>query len=242
MRLRGLSMKKLIAIVAVCLGLPNFGLAQTNSGMKLTSGAQVCDRPMLKVPLEAIPTEFRSRISQVIKQPTVVARAAPEEFEPGIYAWLLDHPDRASLAWRRLGVPCAEITDRGQGMHGWTDNQGTNVAWRTVAKSECVRVWFAEGHTKLGSMLPEIPVRAVVVLHSPKTILPDGRVLISHSTDVYLQTDSKMTAAVIKVLGSATPKLADEGASQLLLFFSGLTRYFNRHPDDIETLLAAKKR
>jgi hypothetical protein len=215
--------------------------AQSPRAVQLVGASQPAARPMLVVPLDSVATDYRNRVANVIKQPTITARAAPEEFEQGIYDWLLEHPDRASLAWRRLGVPCAEITGRGPGVYGWSDNEGTEVAWRTVAKSDVMRVWFAEGHTKLGPLMPTIPVRAVVILHSPKTTKRDGRVIVAHATDVYLQTDSKATAMVIKVLGSATPQLADQGAGQLLLFFSGLTRYFNNHPDDVESLLGAKK-
>jgi hypothetical protein len=208
--------------------------------VQLVGATQPATRPMLTVPMDAIPADFRTRVNSVVKQPTVTARAAPEEFEQGIYNWLLEHPDRASLAWKRLGIPCAEITDRGNGLFGWSDNDGTEVRWRTVATSDVMRVWYAEGHTKLGPMMPTIPVRAVVVLHNPRTKTRDGRVIVAHATDVYLQTDSKATAMVMKVLGSASPQLADQGAGQLLLFFSGLTRYFNKHPEDVESLLAAK--
>jgi hypothetical protein len=235
-------MRRSASLVAV-IGLVCVANAQAQSQreVQLVGTTTSTARAMLQVPLDSVAGEYRNRVANIIKQPTVLARAAPEEFEQGIYGWLLEHPDRASLAWRRLGVPCAEITDRGQGTFGWSDGQGTDVTWRTVAKSDLTRVWLAEGHTKLGPMLPTIPVRAVVVLHSPRTIRRDGRVVVVHATDVYLQTDSKATATVIKVLGSATPKLADEGAGQLLLFFSGLTRYFNNHPEDTEWLLAGKK-
>lgn len=235
-------MRRLANLLIVCVGLGGGTLpAQSPRHVQLVGTGQAGARPMLQVPYDTIPNEYRQRIAGIVNKPTITARAAPEEFEQGIYPWLLEHPDRASLAWRRLGVPCCEIVDRGQGVFGWTDNDGTEVSWRTVAANDVMRIWYAEGQTKLGPLMPTIPVRAVVVLHSPRNKTRDGRVVVAHATDVYLQTDSKCTAMVMKVLGSATPQLADQGAGQLLLFFSGLTRYFNNHPEDTVTLLSAKQ-
>ena len=198
-------------------------------------------RPLVRVPTEALDPAFRERVLKVMHQPTLSARAAPEDLPLGIYTWLLDHPDRASLAWRRLGIPCAEITLRGDGTYGWSDGQGTEVGWRTVANMDDVRVWYAEGHTRLGPLLPMVPVRAVAVLHHVRQMGADGRSVITHHTDVYVQTDSKAAAAVARLVGPTAPRLAEQGAAQLLLFFSGLTRYFEQHPEDIGILLAEKR-
>src|SRR5262245_36572026 len=85
------------------------------------AAAVVRQRAAPAVPLETIPAAWREAVAKVVQQPTLTARAGPEEFRGGAYEWLLEHPDRASLAWQRLGVPCAAITDRGQGKYGWTD-------------------------------------------------------------------------------------------------------------------------
>ena len=42
----------------------------------------------------------------MVQQPTLTAHAGPEEVRGRFYEWLLEHPDRATLAWRRIGVPC----------------------------------------------------------------------------------------------------------------------------------------
>lgn len=196
-------------------------------------------KPLLSIPLDGIDAVSRERIEKLIKQPTLITRGAPEEFPEGIYGWLLDHPDRGSLAWRRLGIQCSEITRRGNDRFGWSDGQGTDVTWRTVFKSDDKRIWFAEGHTRLSPIMPNVPVRAVVVVNHPVHVTADGRRLVRHEADIYLQTDSKPAMLVARTLGPTMPRLAEQGAAQLLLFFSGLTRYFDRHPEDIATLLAA---
>lgn len=219
---------------AFAFGCPVLGQSRN---VIMPAGA-VSVRTTSSIPYESIPAEYRDRVSRIIQRPTISARAAPEEFHEGIYSWLLEHPDRASLAWRRLGFPCAAITARQPEGFGWTDGQGTEIAWRTALKNEDMHIWIAEGQGKLGPMLPPIQVRAVAVLHHNHRPLLDGRCTVTQHTEIYLQTDSKAAALIAKIIGPATPHLADTGASQLLLFFSGLTRYFNDHPEDIQTLLA----
>jgi hypothetical protein len=83
-----------------------------------------------------------------------------------------------------------------------------------------------------------VPVRAVVVLrHSDR---PDaaGHPRLWHQADVFLQTDSKCACLVTHLLGPSAPRLAEQGAAQLEMFFSALLGYLERHPERAEKLLA----
>lgn len=191
----------------------------------------------LPVPISALPAAVRNDVAKIVQHPTLTSHGPAEELPVGIYAWLLDHPDRAAVAWQRLGIPCSEIKNLGQGRFGWTDGQGSQITWQAVWKSETERVWFAEGQAKLGPMAPAVPLRAVAVLRHPRRLTSHGKTVVAHEVDVYAQTDSKAAALMTRLLGPTAPRLADQAASQLLLFFSGLTRYFERYPEDIQPLL-----
>ena len=58
----------------------------------------------------------------------------------------------------------------------------------------------------------------------------------------YVQTDSRAANLVMRLLGPTAPKLAQEGAEQLLYFFNGPARYLNRHPEKADTLLGPAKK
>src|SRR5262245_17728024 len=66
--------------------------------------AVVRPRATPAVPFELIPAAWRDAVAKVVQQPTLTTRAGPEEVRGGLYEWLLDHPDRASRGWQRLGV------------------------------------------------------------------------------------------------------------------------------------------
>ena len=52
---------------------------------------------------------------QILEKPTISAHSQPESFsgKAETYRYFLDHPDRAVVAWRRLGANCVSIQARG---------------------------------------------------------------------------------------------------------------------------------
>ena len=137
-------------------------------------------------------------------------------------------------------MPCVEITALSDGRFRYADDKGTEVVWRPVGRTADAVVWFASGRVNPGKALPAVQVKAVAVLRSPRTVTGDDPRVASFEPTVtaYVQTDSKAAAAVLRVIGPAAPRLADQAADQLLLFFSGPSRYLLRHPDEADTLLA----
>lgn len=192
-----------------------------------------------KVPYSELPDDMRERLRMVLEQPTLSTRGPVEIFRgrPAVYQWLLNHPDRAVVMWRKLGAKCSDISSRGEGRFGWKDENGSDIVWSTALDTPTMRVWYAEGVVSPGTLWPSVPVRAVAVLRHGETIDPLGRTLMHHQADLYLQTDSKTAALVARVLGSTAPNVARQCAVQLEFFFSGLVWYFEKHPERAETML-----
>src|SRR5438477_7235417 len=98
----------------------------------------------------------RSRVRPVVEHPTLSARGPVEVFQckPEMYYRLLDHPDRASQTWRKLGAQCVPIQDRGQGRFGWADTHGSDLQWETVYRDAGTRVWYATGKVRPAPLVP----------------------------------------------------------------------------------------
>src|SRR5262249_12507095 len=99
------------------------------------------------IPYDGLQPVLRERVRKVVGQPPLVTHAEAAEFKasPKTYEWLLDHPDRVAAAWERAGVECAPISDRGNGRFAYTDDEGSEVVWSTIANGPGARVWYAEG-------------------------------------------------------------------------------------------------
>jgi hypothetical protein len=200
-------------------------------------------RAAARVPLHALPDQLRERVRQVLDEPTLFAHGPAEAFsgKPDFYTWLLDHPDRGVVAWRRLGARCQPVTPRGDGTFAWSDSHGSEIRWQTAYSNETLRVWYAHGKVRPGLLLPPVPVQIVVVLRHGKRADGAEQFLLFHQADVFLQTDSKTAAVTTKMLGGSGPRIAEQCLAQLETFFSGLVWYIDHHPERAELLLAEKE-
>ena len=202
--------------------------------------------PMNPAPLtfgEVVHPAYKDAVLKIVRQPTISTKYASDDVTCGreMYEWLLAHPDRVSLAWRRMKVGCVEIKDLGNGRFGWNDDQGSDLVWQSVGTFTDGVVWYATGKVKPSPVTPTVPVKAVVVMMHPSKPLDGGAAVMQPVTQVYLQTDSKAANVVLKIIGPTAPKLAEQGADQLLYFFTGIARYLQKHPDRRDELLGPKK-
>jgi hypothetical protein len=185
------------------------------------------------------------RSQKVVLNTTSETKATEESFTvtTAVYGWMLEHPDRVSLAWQRLEVPCVDITAVGKNQFVWTDENGSRLTWEPVATLENGIVWYATGTVKPAALLPMVPVKAVAVLRYPGTATKTpGLSMITPELQVWFQTDNKAANAILKMVGPAAPRMAEDGAGQLLYFFSGIGKYVQRNPDRAPILLAAKEK
>lgn len=225
-------------VAAVCAAAPPVRtVAAAEPGPAMPGAGTV------RVPIaDLVDPVYADAVLKVVRQPTISARGASNDLvcRPAVYEWLLAHPDRVSLAWQRLKVPCVEITDLGGGKFTWADGEGSELVWQTVGKFTDGLVWYATGKVKANAVTPTVPVRAVVVFTHAKRPAANGVAVIRPVAQVFLQTDSKAANAVMRVIGPTAPKLAEQGAEQLIYFFNGIAGYVQRHPERTEKLLAPR--
>jgi hypothetical protein len=207
-----------------------------------TYGTRLSNLP-LPISLETLPAVTRDTLAKVMKSPTITAVAPAEEFvaHSDMYQWLLDHPDRTSQAWNKLGVTAATIKPLKDGRFLWKDENGSEVVWQTIGVGPTGRIWYAEGKVKPAALSPSFPVQAVAVLTHSEKPRAAGGATITQQVEVFLSTDSKAANLVMKVLGDNAPKMAQNGAGQVLMFFSGIAKYTHDKPEKTVTLFEEKK-
>jgi hypothetical protein len=193
---------------------------------------------------DAVNPAVRGDVMAVVQKPTMTAKHSEEPFtcNPTVYKWLLEHPDRTALAWERIGVPCLPIKERTAGQYQFKDDSGTDVSWQAVGTIPDGRVWYATGKVKPGLLMPTVPVKAVAVVRYPATAPLNGKVAVAPNVSLFFQTDSRTASTILRMAGPAAPRMADEGAEQLLFFFSGMARYLDKHPDQTAALLSPPKK
>ena len=222
-----------LGILAIACSMPIPALAAEAKPTRWTS---------TDLPLEKLPSEVRDSVANVVDHPALYAHGPVEEVvcDPTNYYWLLDHPDRATYAWRRLGAKCVDIQDCGNDCFCCNDPDGNDVRWTTVYRSADMRIWYAEGSIRVGPLLKPVTGKAVLVVRLTEGTDIKGRKLIRQQTDMILHADSKTAAFVAKVLGASMPQLAEQYLVNQSKFFSLLAIYLRLHPDRAPALLAEK--
>jgi hypothetical protein len=235
----------LMTAIRFCASIVVIGLAALPSAAQFRSKSHFAAIPAEPSLLDQVAIAHRDAVGKVMKSPTLSTKATEDAFQAhtAVYAWMIDNPDRVSLAWQRLDVPCVEITTSGVRTYSWKDDNGSKLTWEPVAKITDGVVWYATGQIKPAALFPMVPVKAVAVLKYPgaATTTPGVSTLKPEIT-IYFQTDSKAANALLRLVGPAAPKMAEDAAGQLLYFFSGVAGYLKKHPDEVQSLLAEKKK
>jgi len=199
-----------------------------------------CAEAASRIPLGDLPPHIRENVNGIVEKPTLFTHGPKESFtcSPTLYQWLLDNPDQAVRVWRRLGARCMDIQNRGQGIFGWTDGQGSDVRWWTIYRNAHMRIWYAEGNAKAPGILPLVPVRGIVVLNHTEGHNSLGQPMIQHQAEMFLHTDSRTASLVARLMGPSVPRMAEQAAGQMEMFFSALAWYLHQHPAKAETVLS----
>ena len=225
-------MKRLVVgILCTIWCVPAFAGDKTETPRKKTDA-------VVEVPWTELDEKATTIAKKMLEKPTVQARGPAETFAcmPEQYAWLLDHPDRAVHAWRKLGAKCVTIQRRGNAKFAYVDDSGSDIVWETIHQTARMRVWYAEGKVKPSPVLPLVPVKALVILRFQEGKTAEGGVVVKHHSELAIHTDSKAAATVTKMMGNSAPKLAETGLSHLQRFFSVLSCFLDRHPDLVDTI------
>jgi hypothetical protein len=193
---------------------------------------------MPSVPLDLLPPAVRESVRKVLDKPTLATRGPAEVFRchPGMYQWLLEHPDSAISLWRVLGARVTDIENRGNGRFGYRDENGSDVHWDTVLRLPGLRVWYAEGQIKPAFLVPRSHVEVVIVLSYRETTEEHGRTALRHQMHLLVKTDSRAVALAARLLGGSAPKLAEQYMEQLQMFYGALAWYLDQSEERAQRL------
>ena len=61
--------------------------------------------------------------------------------------------------------------------------------------------------------------------------------MVQHHADMFMHTDSKTASLVARLMGPSAPRMAEQAAGQMEMFFSALAWYLDQHPAKAETVL-----
>lgn len=186
-----------------------------------------------QIPIEKIAEPLRAHVDDVLQNSTLFLRGPSETFpcRPGVYRWLLDHPDWGIAGWKALSGTAITIDRQADGSFLGKDNQGGSLRWKCVVNEPGRRVWYAEGTGRLAPFLPTATLKAVLSLRYQEVIGDDGRFGIRHRTEAFAVYDGKAAAWFSKLAGVPPDTAGKKILEQVEIFFSGMAYYLSEHPE-----------
>lgn len=189
--------------------------------------------------IQELPRSVQPLARPIMENPSFQAKGPVEmlDCDPKIYHWLLDHPEKTTKMWQKLGAPVMEITSRGPGRYGWTDGQGSDVSWVCVVRNAHRRVWYVEGVVKVARLLPKVSIKALMIIHIQELQNKAGESKIRQHSELKLYCGSRAMRLVARVAGASAPKMAETYMEQIQIFFGGMAEYLTADPKKIQKLL-----
>lgn len=186
-----------------------------------------------QIPTERLGADLRGRVDEVLKSGQLYTRGPTECFpcQPGVYRWLLDHPQWGVHAWRALGATKIKLEPQADGSFLGSDQQGGELRWRPIVTEAGRRAWYAEGTGRIAPLMPVMSVRAVVLLKFQEVQGEDGRIGIRQRTEVFALYDGRAAELACKLLGLTAEAAGKKVIEQIGLFFSGMAWYLSENPE-----------
>lgn len=185
-----------------------------------------------QVPVDRVAAGMRDKVAALLKDHALYCRGPVEAFpcRPGVYQWLLDHPQWGFRAWRALGAQCATVEHKEDGWFVGIDPQGSELRWQPVLQEPGRRLWYVEGIGRLAPLTPSVSMKALVSLRYQEVVGVDGRTGIRHRAEVFAQFEEKTIAWLARLTGATADGAAGKAIEQVELFFSGMAWYVSEHP------------
>jgi hypothetical protein len=216
---------------------PRVADANTPSRPNTTRTAR--EEAQREVPLTNLQEPLRSKIRQIVMQPTVY-RWMPIEVvpcDPDLYVFLVRYPEIVVNMWQLMGVTKVTIQRTGPYAYDAKDGAGTVSQVELVYGTREKHLFLAEGYYD-GPLLPRrVTGRCAVMLSSAYSLDQAHQDYISNRLDVFLQVDKVGAEIVAKTLHPLMGKTVDSNFSETIRFLSQVSHVAESNGPGVQRLV-----
>lgn len=211
------------------------GLAIVQPG---TSSSVVKKQALAETTFDTLPRAAREKARSVLQHASLFRRLPTISFEVDrqVYAYFLKNPNVAVSSWRALGIskfaleevrPQTYTADAGDGSTGTIE-----VLYSTPEDT----LIFCEGAFKSPLLAKPIVAKSVMRLRARFQKEVDGRILATHSADVFVELPSQTVETVAKLISPISNAIADRNFKQLTFYAHMMTVAMARQPGWVEAM------
>ena len=190
------------------------------------------------LPLERLSNEARGKAESLLKNIGMFRRLPSLSFEvdPDVYGYFVRNPDVAVATWRAMDISKFNLQEVGPNRYHADAGDGSIGDVELFYHTPEDTLIHCDGAFKSPLLPKPIVARSLMRLQTTFAKEPDGRVIGTHSGDVFVEFPSPAIETVAKAISPVSHTIADRNFKQMTLFAHLMSQAMAKHPGWIEVI------
>lgn len=214
-----------LLVIAAALAFGNSQVHAENPYQATTSRA-AREEAVQTIPYDEISAEARGKIQGILNDVTIYRRMPMEviDCDPGLYLFLLEHPDLVVNIWEVLGISDVAVKRVGPNTFKADDGAGTVGTVEFLYRSQDLHVVYADGSYDGAMFAKPVRGRCLMLLRTGYTREANGRLKVTCKLDTFIQLEHAGVELLAKTFKPLVGSAADHNFRETVSFVSGLSR------------------
>ncbi len=203
-----------------------------------TSTRDAREAAIQRIPFPQLTPDANAKLKSVVIGSSYF-RSMPTETvdcDPEMFTFLVRHPEVIVNIWEVMEVTKVSLQRSGPYQLQGSDGAGTNSKMDLVFGNDSMHIYFATGSYQGSLWARELNGKCVVILHNRPGPLPNGKMGMVASMDVFMKLDNIGADLVVKTLGPLMGKTADYNFTECASFLSQISQTAENNPYGIQQL------
>lgn len=188
--------------------------------------------------VERLSPEAQTKSASVLKNIGMFRRLPTISFEcdPDVYAYFLKNPDVAVSTWRAMEISQFQLHETTTNLYRADAGDGSVGNVELFLRTPTETLIHCDGAFKSPLLPKPIIARSLMRVQTSFSREADGRIIATHSGDVFVEFPSTAVEAVAKVISPVSHTIADRNFKQMTLFVHLMSQAMSRHPGWIQQI------
>lgn len=190
------------------------------------------------IPMDRLTPEGQRKSQALLKNVGMFRRLPTISFEcdPEIYRYFLTHPDVAVSSWRAMEISQFQLQELDPYHYRADAGDGSIGSVELLLSTPTETLIHCDGAFKSPLLPKPIVARSLMHLQTSFAKTPDGRIVGTHTGDVFVEFPSPTVETLAKVISPVSHAIADRNFKQMTLFVHLMSQAMARHPGWIEQI------
>lgn len=191
-----------------------------------------------ELPVSELTIESAAKVNGILSNMAMFRRLPTLTFEvdPNIYRYFLQQPDVTVATWRAMDISKFQLKEVSPNCYSADAGDGSVGRIEILHQTPNEILIHCDGAFKSPLLPKPIVAKALMRLQTSFSREADGRVIGTHSGDVFVEFPSQAVETVARVISPVSHSIADRNFKQITLFVHLMTQAMAKHPGWIEMI------